>query len=115
MEITVGGDDPEGWAFDRPSDRRAGFSNHHASAALAAEGQNILMIDRYGRLVRGNGTSFSLPVTTRHTVVGAWMRSASVFRMFRSMLANARDSAESVDEEAHGVINTWAAINKLRK
>lgn len=106
-------DDRASIAFDRPSDRRASFSNYHASAALSAEGQNILMIDRFGRLVRGNGTSFSLPVTTRHTVVGAWMRSASVFRMFRSMLTNARDSAESVDEEAHGVVNLWKAINKL--
>lgn len=108
-------DDRASIAFDRPSDRRASFSNYHASAALAAEGQNILMIDRHGWLVRGNGTSFSLPITTRHIVVGAWMRSASVFRVFRSMLANARDSAESVDEEAHGVINLWKAINKLPK
>lgn len=108
-------DDRASIAFDRPSDRRADFSNYHASAALAAEGQNILMIDRHGRLVRGNGTSFSLPITTRHTVVGAWMRSASVFRMFRSLLTNARDSAESVDEEAPGVVNLWKAINKLPK
>lgn len=102
-------------AFDRPSDRRASFSNYHALAAVAAEGQNILMIDKSGRLVRGNGTSFSLPATTRHTIVGAWIRSATVLQMFRSILANARDSAESVDEEAHGVLDLWKAINKMTR
>lgn len=102
-------------AFWRPADQRASFSNYNEDAGVAAEGQGILMIDKSGRLVRGNGTSFSLPVTTRHTIVGAWMRSANVFLMFRSMLANARDTPEPVSEEAHGVVNLWKAINKLRK
>lgn len=108
-------DDRASIAFNRPTDRRANFSNHHESAAISAEGQSILMIDKSGRLVRGSGTSFSLPVTTRHTIVGAWMRSTDVFSMLRSMLANARDSAESVRGEAHGVVNLWGAINKLPK
>lgn len=113
---------PANWRDDRASiafvletDRRASFSNHHASAGLATQGQSVLMIDKSGNLVRGNGTSFSLPLWTRHVLVGAWMRSASVFDMHRSTLTTARNSAESVDEEAHGVLDLWKAINKLQK
>lgn len=113
---------PANWKEDRASiafvletDRRASFSNHHASAGLATQGQSVLMIDKSGNLVRGNGTSFSLPLWTRHVLVGAWMRSASVFDMHRSTLTTARNSAESVDEEAHGVLDLWKAINKLQK
>jgi len=102
-------------AFYRPTDRRASFSNYDDTAGLATEGQQILMIDSHGNLVRGNGTSFSLPVWVRHIVVGAWIRSTGVFKMFRSTLATARGSEEPVEEEAHGVLDLWKAINKLRK
>lgn len=102
-------------AFVRETDRRASFSNYDDSAALATQGQNVLMIDRYGNLVRGNGTSFSLPFYTRHVIVGAWIRSASVFRMAKTMMATARNSPEPTVEEASGVANVWEAINKLTK
>lgn len=102
-------------AFDLGPDRRAGFSNHHATAGLSAQGQSVLMIDRNGNLVRGNGTSFSLPFENRHIIVAAWMRSASVFGMYAAVLANARNSEEPTTEESSGVINVWKAINKYMR
>ncbi len=100
-------------AFDRSTDRRADFSNYDDTCGCSSEGRSVLTIDRAGNLVRASGTSFSLPFWVRHIVVAAWMRGVPVRRAHRSILATARNTAEPVEEEAHGVIDVWRAINKM--
>lgn len=102
-------------AFRRASDRRASFSNYARTAAMSTEGESVLVIDREGRLRRMSGTSFSLPLLTRHVIVLASMHSVSVFAAFDALLATGRDTAEPFEEEASGMLDFAAASGKLRK
>lgn len=98
------------------SDRRANFSNHHESGGCAAIGERALVIDRNGSYARMSGTSFSCPWWARIVAMlcTPTKKLGSAHTVHRGLLANARDTPESVEEEAAGAINAKAAISKLQ-
>lgn len=102
-------------AFNRATDRRATFSNYRRDAAISTEGESVLVLDREGKLRRMSGTSFSLPLLTRHTIVLADLHDVSVFAAFDALLASARDTVEPIEEEASGMLDFRSASKKLRK
>lgn len=100
-------------AFYRGTDKRADFSNHHEVAGLAADGQAVLMKDRFGNYVRGNGTSFSLPLWNMATAAVIGRTGKSVFEVDVVELANTRDTQEPAIEEGHGLLDSKAVLAKL--
>lgn len=100
-------------AFYRGTDRRANFSNHNAVAGLAADGQAILMKDKHGKFVRGNGTSFSLPLWNLATAAVIGRTGKSAFEVDAVELANTRDTDEPAMEEGHGLLDSKLALAKL--
>lgn len=100
-------------AFQREADQRASFSNYASWAGISAQGQDCLMLDSNGDLVRGNGTSFSLPLWNHYTGKVSNVTKVPVFKVHDAEVSSARDSAESVDEESHGVLDVMATVRKI--
>lgn len=100
-------------AFNKDTNRRAGFSNHTAAASGCAPGEGELGLSPTAAVVTWSGTSASSPHMARLVAMGATGGRFSTAQVGAALKANTRSTGQPDSEQGHGAYSLQNALTAL--